>query len=427
MKNKFFAILKKELLVVSRDKIGLIILFLMPMVLILVMSLIQDNAFKSMNEDGIGIVLVNNDKDSLGNAIQKGLSESPLCVLTENIHGKKATTISTKKAVAEGEFMLGIIIPEGATKAIRSNVTTMVEESIGTATNPSNKTEKVEVIFYVDPIAKKSMVRSISANIHEFISEMKNKIMFEAFSEQMNEMIPDGGKTPNNVYSRSQIIQYKEVPASDLIGESIPDSVQHNVPAWTIFGMFFIVISVVGNVMKEKKEGSVIRMKTMPVSYFMMINGKVLVFASVCFVQFLIMIAVGKLVLPWFGMASLSIGTEYFAILLLALATAFAATGFGIFVGTLASTEQQGAIMGSLFILLLSAIGGILVPTYVMPQIMRKVSVISPLNWSLDGFYKLFLRGEGMLSILPNVALLFGFFILTLIGAIMINRIKNRI
>lgn len=427
MNNKFFAIIKKELLIVRRDRIGLTILFLMPMVLILVMSLIQDNAFKSMNEDGIGIVLVNNDNDSLGNAIQKGLSESPLCVLSETIEGKQATKSSAKKAVAEGKFTLGIIIPEGATKAIRSNVSKMVDESIGGSVNGNENEAKIDVIFYVDPIAKKSMVRSISASIHEFISEMKNKIMFESFSQQMNEMIPDGGKTPKNVYSRSQIINYNEIPASDIVGESIPDSVQHNVPAWTIFGMFFIVISVVGNVMKEKKEGSVIRLKTMPVSYFTMINGKVLVFASLCFIQFLIMITVGKLVLPMFGMSSLSIGTDYLSILILAIATAFAATGFGILVGTLASTEQQGAIMGSLFILLLSAIGGILVPTYVMPQIMRKVSVISPLNWSLDGFYKLFLRGEGFVSILPNVLLLSGFFILSMIGAAAINRIKNRI
>jgi ABC-2 type transport system permease protein len=64
--------------------------------------------------------------------------------------------------------------------------------------------------------------------------------------------------------------------------------------------------------------------------------------------------------------------------------------------------------------LLLSAIGGILVPTYVMPELMRSISVISPLNWSLEGFYKLFLRGGGIADILSNLGLLLGFFILVM-------------
>lgn len=45
----------------------------MPMVLILVMTLIQDSAFRTLNEKGVPIVLVDNDKDTLGISILDGL------------------------------------------------------------------------------------------------------------------------------------------------------------------------------------------------------------------------------------------------------------------------------------------------------------------------------------------------------------------
>ncbi|HEY4154745.1 MAG TPA: ABC transporter permease, partial [Puia sp.] len=117
----------------------------------------------------------------------------------------------------------------------------------------------------------------------------------------------------------------------------------------------------------------------------------------------------------------------FWGIAILTLATALAATGYGVLVGTLASTEQQGAIMGSLSILLLSALGGIWVPTYVMPESMRSISAFSPLNWSLDGYYKLFLRGSGAWAILADAMKLVIFSIATMAISSFTNHIKREV
>ena len=47
MLHKLLATVKKEVLLLLRDKVGLSILFIMPMVLIFVMTLVQDSAFKT--------------------------------------------------------------------------------------------------------------------------------------------------------------------------------------------------------------------------------------------------------------------------------------------------------------------------------------------------------------------------------------------
>jgi len=428
---KLLATVKKETLLLIRDKVGLSILFLMPMVLIFVMTLIQDSAFKTMNEKGIPVVFVDNDKDSLGILIEQGLRNNELCEFNDSIDGKPATEAYALKAVGEGKFLIGIVIPAGATNAIRKNVAQLVSETLNSEENMIEKItqmqDSVEITIMIDPVAKKSFLNAVTSNLREFISEVKTKIMFQSFSDQIASVIPDKQHAPKNSYSKSQIFKYKEIYASKTNDKIVPNAVQHNVPAWTIFAMFFIAIPLSGSILKEKNEGSVFRLNTMPTPYLILVNGKIIVYTMVCLIQFALMLSVGKVFLPMLGLPALILGNSLFGIFILTVATSFAATGYGVMVGTLASTEHQAAIMGSLSILLLSALGGIWVPSYVMPEVMRNISVWSPLNWSLEGFYKLFLRGGQVMDILPEAFKLIIFFLATMSVSYIYNHKKRTV
>jgi len=326
---------------------------------------------------------------------------------------------------------VGIVIPKGATEAIRKNVTQLVSETLNGADSSAEKLKQlqdsVEITILIDPVAKKSFLVSVTSSLHEFISEVKTKIMFQTFSDQIAEVIPDKSNAPENTYKKSQIIKYKEVYASKSEDKIVPNAVQHNVPAWTIFAMFFIAIPLSGSIMKEKNEGSVFRLHTMPTPYLLLVNGKIIVYVMVCLVQFLLMLSVGQIFLPMLGLPALVLGNSLTGIFILTLATAFAATGYGVMVGTLAETEHQAAILGSLSILLLYALGGIWVPRYVMPEVMRNISVWSPLNWSLEGFYRLFLRGGGVRDILMDAFKLIAFFFATMAISYIVNRVKRTV
>jgi ABC-2 type transport system permease protein len=427
MMIKLLATVKKEILLLLRDKVGLSVLFLMPVALILVMTLVQDSAFKTINEKGIPIVFVNDDNDSLGILIKQGLLNNELCFLSDSIDGKPASSELARKAVSEGKFLIGIIIPKGATAAIRKNVSALVSETLNGDDSLPTMQDSVEITILIDPVAKKSFLNAVTSNLREFISEIKTKIMFQTFSEQIAEVIPDKENAPKKSYEKSQIIRYKEVYASTADEQIVPNAVQHNVPAWTIFAMFFIAIPLSGSILKEKTEGSVFRLHTMPTPFLLLVNGKIIVYVLVCLIQFLLMLAVGQYLLPTMGLPALVLGNSMLGIFILTLATSFAATGFGVMVGTLASTEHQAAIMGSLSILLLSALGGIWVPSYVMPEVMRNISAFSPLNWSLEGFYKLFLRGGGVADIVRDALKLMAFFFATMAISYLANRKKRTV
>src|SRR5690606_39779904 len=181
--HKFLAIIKKETIMLLRDKIGLSILFIMPIVLIVVMTLIQDSAFHTISEKGVPLIFVDNDQDSLGSSIRNGLMHSNLCTFSETIDGVPATAESAEKAVSEGKFLIGIVIPEHATERVRNSVSDLVSETMGLEDSATGSIDSVEIVMYIDPVAKNSIVVTVTSSLHEFIAAMKTKLMFETSSD----------------------------------------------------------------------------------------------------------------------------------------------------------------------------------------------------------------------------------------------------
>jgi ABC-2 type transport system permease protein len=207
--------------------------------------------------------------------------------------------------------------------------------------------------------------------------------------------------------------------------ETIPDSAQHNVPAWSVFAMFFIIIPLTASMITEREEGSLMRLQSMPVSYFQIMMGKVTVFLIVCMVQTLLMILTGIFILPLFNAAPLSMAHHYLPVIFMTVVSALASLGFGILVGSVFTTHQQAAAFGAVSIIILAALGGLWVPMYLMPAAMQHIARISPLNWAITGYYDIFLREGGIRQVLPQALKLLIFFGATIFAAILYRRIKN--
>jgi ABC-2 type transport system permease protein len=127
--------------------------------------------------------------------------------------------------------------------------------------------------------------------------------------------------------------------------------------------------------------------------------------------QALLLLVIGVFVLPLFDLPQLDPGNHYVALFVLTATIALAATGYGILVGTIAGTQEQSSIFGSISVVILAAIGGVWVPEFMMNDIMQVVTKLSPLNWSLNGYYDIFLRNATLVDILPWLSALFVFFL----------------
>ena len=76
MMYKLWMSVYKEFLLLKRDFGGLIILFVMPLVLIITITLIQDSTFRTVTESKIPVVLIDNDKGEISKSVIENLNKS---------------------------------------------------------------------------------------------------------------------------------------------------------------------------------------------------------------------------------------------------------------------------------------------------------------------------------------------------------------
>jgi ABC-2 type transport system permease protein len=416
--NPIIALIYKDFLLLIRDRAGLCLMFLMPMLLVVIMTYLQDSTFNSINETQIPLLLVNNDNDSLGITIERQLEESAIFSVSRDINGVKPDGKILERAVANGDFMIGVLIPENATNRIRRNVKRYVASAFN-GRDITGDSDSVQVEIFIDPTTKVSFRNTLMSALREYAVRTESDFLFKEITAEIN------GLTPVSIadirLSRNQVV-IKEQYASVKERQSIPNSVQHNIPAWSMFAIFFIAISLAGNIIKEREEGSFTRLRTTPCPSGLYILSKIITYMGVCLLQLATIFLMGIYLFPLLGLPALTFEGNYFLLLIMGACSAMAAIGYGIAIGKTAATHQQAAIFASVSVVILAAIGGIWIPVFVMPRPMQLLSAVSPLNWGLEGFYDLFFRNGNLCAILPECAFSLLFFAL----CIFVASIKNK-
>ena len=417
----------KEFLLLKRDLGGVVILFVMPLVLIITVTLIQDSTFKTVNDAKIPILLVDNDKGNVSKTVFDNLQKSNIFTVVTKINEDELTESLAKEAVFKGKYQLAIIIPEKLTVDLQTKIDQNVEKitaSLGmsdTLSKSKNTTivNQKEVKLYFDPAVQMSFKNAVMSSIDKMISQIETKSIYATFQAQLGE------GTSN--FEQKSFIAFKEIVPKVNNEEIIPNSVQHNVPAWTLFAIFFIVIPLSINIVKEKSQGTFVRLRTNPVSNVIVIAGKTITYLIICMIQFYMMILVAIFLFPQIGLPSLNVDGNLFLMSVVALFSGFGAIGFGILLGTIAKTQEQSAPFGATSVIILAAIGGIWVPVFAMPKMMQVIAQSSPMNWGLNAFYDVLLRHGSIIDILPEISLLFLFFIITTTIALQYDKKKRAV
>jgi ABC-2 type transport system permease protein len=101
----------------------------------------------------------------------------------------------------------------------------------------------------------------------------------------------------------------------------------------------------------------------------------------------------------------------------MASALSFASVAYALLISNMVTTAEQATIFTGVSNILLAALGGIMVPRFIMPPLMQDISYYSPMAWGLEGFLDLFLRQGDVMMILPEVFRLTGFGIVALLMA----------
>jgi ABC-2 type transport system permease protein len=410
MIQQILAIIAKELRVLWRDRQALTLLFMMPVFFILVMSFALEGVFEAGSKGRpIGVLVVDEDKGALVVHTLADLRRLEGLTLIETIDGMTLTLESAERLIRKGKYPLILVFEKGFSERIRST--------------PKGSTEALATIRFIsDPATNLQLLASVKGAIRSVIERraflenlthrlkkefdtstaglppLARDLMSHGAAKQLERMISTGSSGERD----QGLVAFINTAPQGFSSGRRPTATEQNVPAYTIFGVFFIILTLASSFVQEKKEGTFQRLLAAPLPKLALLLGKLFPYYLVNLIQIALMFSVGVLL---FG---IQLGNLP-ALIVLSLALAAAANGLGLFVAALGKTEAQVGGFSVLLAITLAALGGMMVPTFIMPDVMKTISLFTPHAWALAGFHDIIIRGLGLKQVVLEVGVLLGF------------------
>ena len=370
----FSALLKKEFLLVLRDKHALMALFIMPAIFILIMSVAMRDIF-SQESVSFKVAIENHDKSVIAQKVVKRLLED-----------KNFQSVSPKDA----DILL--VLPQ---EYIKSNKKLQIE------IKNSLKIEEVELL---------------KAKLLKHLITLKLDVIEEKLSEFSDEAAAAVGSVVLEENELLHVRYNKE--------EKVPNSTQQSVPTWIVFGMFFIIIPMSTIYIQEREQNTLARLLCMNIPMSAIVFFKIVPYLVIAQLQMIFMIFVGVFIVPFLNTPALEITGSLSALVFISFALSLSAIGLSSLIAVSAKTTEQATTIGGISNILLGAIGGVMVPKFIMPDFMQTLANISPMSWGLDGFLKIFLQSASLGDILNESFMLIVFGLATLLASVVVLKIK---
>jgi ABC-2 type transport system permease protein len=168
--------------------------------------------------------------------------------------------------------------------------------------------------------------------------------------------------------------------------------------------LLFSATTASGSLLEERENSTLDRLLCSRLTMDQLLLGKWAYLTFIGMIQMTLMFTWGSLV---FGIELLAHLEGFFAMTLI---TAGASSSFALFLASLCKTRTQLGWVSTIVILSMSALGGSMVPRYLMSESMQRAGLLTFNAWALEGYNKIFWRELK----LPDIELELG--VLTLCG-----------
>jgi len=398
----------KDIRILTRDRLGLVFMFVMPIVLAVVITAVQNSTFEMLNTNTVPMLICNRDTGEAGKQLETAIAKAGMFDL------KQVMPDVTDKAISEKmhakDAVIAIIIPADFTQKIKQKSNETAKKALrnfGMQTDSiihdTSSIQPITLLYH--PVLQESFRQSIQGALRSSLLMVQNREVLKSLYFSLNETnLPD---SLEQELMNSQVA-INEIPVSRDGSRNIPNASQHNVPAWTVFAMFFIVISLGGSVVREKLNGSFVRLKTLPTNYLVALISKQFTYLFVTCIQAAVVFSIGIWLFPVMGLPKLNLPADITGVVIVTLICGWCAVSYAIMIGVFAKTQEQANGIGAVSIVLMAAVGGLLVPSFAMPDSFTMVMKMSPLHWCLEAYYGLFLEGGKLKDVILNIIPLLG-------------------
>jgi ABC-2 type transport system permease protein len=400
MLRHILALTWKDLKILVRNRSALLVLFAMPVGFVLVMTA-ATSALYGADKSAVSVLVVNEDQGIVSGQIIDGLKAAKGLNVETEWEGQTLTLAKAEELITSGKRELAVIFPANFSQNI-----------LGDTAASASSQSAATIQLMLDPSLSQQFTGPIIGTLQGVVSQALTPVGVEHLLQQVAPSMP-----PEQRQSIVQQVQQKsagavsieQVTPPGIAVRQFPNTTQQNVPGYTLFGVFFICQVIGLSFIREKQDGTFRRLLVAPISKTALLIGKLLPYYLVNLIQIVLIFAAGIWIIPLMGFPALNLGTHPEGLVVVSLATAAAASGLGLLVASLVKTPEATGGLGALIAVMMAAIGGCFVPTFVMPQFMQTLSKIVPHAWALQGYQDVLIRGYNAARVMPEVGALMVF------------------
>ncbi|MBU1290814.1 ABC transporter permease [bacterium] len=408
MIKKVLVIAFNSLKVTFRDKGNLIWLIIMPIVWT---TLIGTMSTTGGGDEKIPVGFLNSDRGIYGEVFEEILRKEEsikIVAMAEDDEDKM------RNSVKDTKLSVGLIIPGDFSEKlkVREQVVIEILKSQG---NSSYFLEEL-----IEKTAHRISINALAANFTvEKISERRVVLEEEVLEDEKERIWEEAFVKADAFFEPAPSIGIEYVVLSvEKRDENIPIGVEASSPGFAVMFVMMGVCFAGVAMVQERHHKTLARLLTTPTEKFSIISGKMLGFFLVGFIQFMILILFGQLVLK------VNWGNLPLGVLLLVVSYVLSVTGLGTLLSVVVRTSAQAGAFAVLISMVTSMLGGAWWPIEIVPRFMQNIARFTPQYWAINGFNKIITRGFGITEILPNFYVLLAISTISLLLAIRFFRFE---
>jgi ABC-2 type transport system permease protein len=393
-----FKLFKKDLTLFFHDQRSVILTFLLPVILITLFAFAYGSigAYNGRSEP-VKLLVSDLDQTRSSKEIINKIDS------LEDISIVISDSVKSKELVIRGKYACALIIYNGFQDSLESGNTTPIELVY-------DRSREMEI-----GILQQNLISTLMSSSGEIIIK-------KSIEKYLQDQFPDIDKSIGDNILKTAIKEDNVSPAikwTSVVGEKNDTKLGliQAVAGTAILMLLFSVAGVGTSILEEKENGTINRLLYSPMKGSTILYGKMLFAFFISILQLTAMFLFAWLI---FNM-DLSINIP--ALILMIIATAFAVSSLGIFLAAIAKTRQQAQNLSTILILVMSAIGGSMIPLFIMPSILQKIALVSVNYWGIQGFYDIFWRTLPLEAILSKILILMGIgFVMTIASIWLFNK-----
>ena len=399
---RVFDITVKDLKVFLRDRGALFMLFLLPFVFILVLSIAGQNIeFGSSAETLLPLPVVNADPQ--GESTQSFLAILEDTGAVEIVPGEAA---NVQDKLNQGNLEYALFIPADFSSRLATGGQVVLQIKL----HPNyNEAKAMTIERAVTRAAREYlMVAYLDQGLQQMAAmQAANPEATNAFSHKRILRQVDMQKARAAQRPLITTVETTPVIASEEQADfETPEFGQVIVLGMAVLFVFLSAQNTAMSIFQEKRVGSFRRLLAAPVSKTSLLGGKMLGNLILSMVQIAVIFFTGGLVIQLLGVQPLNFGAAPLGIFVTALATALCATSLGIFIAAIARTENQVGGLSTVLLFLAALLAGSFVPLFLFPEGLTNLVRVIPHYWANQAFLGLVFRNQTLVDIWPSIAAL---------------------